>query len=139
MLNFLKICYQAHRRGWGRRFECRLSLMGPRRMVGVPSVRGLSNGSQPGFTRVSKKSTKNSERIGRQARPEIEHGNSRLQAFQRRTTQPLLEPSTDTLTSIPQPGFKLGIFGVTAGSPNHCTTWSAPGTQITYLSTIQTE
>ena len=39
---------------------------------------GLSKGSQPVFTRVSEKTTENSERLGRQARPGFEPGTSRL-------------------------------------------------------------
>ena len=38
----------------------------------------LSKGSYPVFTRVSEKTTENSERLGRQARPGLEPGTSRL-------------------------------------------------------------
>ena len=44
---------------------------------------GLSKGSQPVFTRVSEKTTENSERLDRQARPRIEPGTSRLPVFER--------------------------------------------------------
>ena len=39
---------------------------------------GFPKGSYPTFTRISKKTTENSERLGRQARPGIEPGISRL-------------------------------------------------------------
>ena len=79
----------------------------------------LSKESQPEFTRVSKKTTENSEQLGRQARPKIEPGTSRLPNFQRRAAQPLVRTKTDSLTSIPYPGFEPGTFGAAAGSPNH--------------------
>ena len=50
-------------------------------MGGMPSVGGLSKGSLPVFTQVSEKTTENSERLGRQARPEIEPDTSRLPAL----------------------------------------------------------
>ena len=62
---------------------------------------GLSKRSQPVFKRISEKTTENSERLGRQARPGIEPGTSRLPVFERRTTQPLEGPRTDSLTSMP--------------------------------------
>ena len=37
------------------------------------------------FTRVSEKTTENSERLGRQARPRNEHGTSRLPIFEHST------------------------------------------------------
>ena len=40
--------------------------------------KGLSKGSKPVFTRVSEKTTKNSKRLGRQARPRIERSTSCL-------------------------------------------------------------
>ena len=46
---------------------------------------GLSKESQPVFTRVSEKTTENSERLGRQARPEFERGTSRLPVLSVRT------------------------------------------------------
>ena len=46
-------------------------------MGGVPSVGGLSMGSYRVFTRVSEKTTENSERLGRQVRSAIEPGTSR--------------------------------------------------------------
>ena len=39
---------------------------------------GLSKGSQSVFKRVSEKSTENSKRLGRQARPRLESGTSRF-------------------------------------------------------------
>ena len=45
--------------------------------------RGLSEGSQPVFKRVSEKTAENSERICRQARPRNESGTSRLAVFER--------------------------------------------------------
>ena len=61
----------------------------------------VSKGSQPVFTRVSEKTTENSERLGQQVRPGIEPGPSRLLVLERRTMQPLVEPRTDNLTSMP--------------------------------------
>ena len=52
---------------------------------------GLSKGSQPVFTRVSEKITENSERLGRQARPGLEPGSSRLPVSSV-TTLPLVGP-----------------------------------------------
>ena len=39
--------------------------------------------------------------------------------------QLLVEPRTDSSTSMPYPGFEPGISGTAAGFPNHCTIWSA--------------
>ena len=50
-------------------FKANCPLVGSGPIRGVPSVGGLSKASQPVFTRVSKKTTENSERLGRQARP----------------------------------------------------------------------
>ena len=50
----------------------------PRPINEVPSLGGLSKGCEPVFTRVSEKTTENSERIGRQARLGFEPGTSRL-------------------------------------------------------------
>ena len=56
---------------------------------------GLSKGSQSVFTRVLDKTTENSERFGRQARPEIEPVIFLYQFLKRRTAQPLVGPRTD--------------------------------------------
>ena len=80
-------------------------------MGGMPSVGVFSKGSYPIFTRVSKKTTENSERLGRQARPGIELGTYRLLVLERRITQPLVGTRTDNLTFMPYPGFRPGIFG----------------------------
>ena len=53
----------------------------PRPINEVPSLGGLSKGCEPVFTRVSEKTTENSERIGRQARLGFEPGTSRLPVF----------------------------------------------------------
>ena len=50
-------------------------------MGGVPSVGVLYKGFQPVYTRVSEKTTENYELLGRQARPRIESGTSRLPIF----------------------------------------------------------
>ena len=52
---------------------------------GVLSVGGLSKGSQPVLTRVSEKTTENSERLGRQARKRIEPGIFLLPIFSAET------------------------------------------------------
>ena len=75
--------------------------------------------------RVSEKTTENSERPGRQARPGIEPGTSRLPVFERRITQPLVRPRTDSLTSMLYLTFEPGTFGAAAGYPSHYTAWSA--------------
>ena len=65
--------------------DCRLKancpLMGPGAIGGVPTVGGLSKGSYPVFTRVSEKTTENSERLGRQARLQIKPDIFRLPVF----------------------------------------------------------
>ena len=62
--------------------SCRLRaicpLLVPEPIGGVPNRGGLSKGSQPVLTRVSEKTTKNSKRLGRQARPGIEPVTFRL-------------------------------------------------------------
>ena len=89
----------------GCRYESNCSLVGPGTIGGLPSVcvcgGVFSKVSQPVFTRVSEKTMENSERLGRQARLGIEPGTSRLPVFERRTTQPLEGPRTDSLTSMP--------------------------------------
>ena len=67
----------------------------------------------------------NSERLGPQARPGIEYGTFPLPVFECRTAQPLVEPRTDSLTSMPYPEFDPGTFGGEAGFPSHYTAWSA--------------
>ena len=64
------------------------------------------------------------KRLGQQVRPRIEHNTFRL-PFYRRTTQPLVGPRTDSLTSMPYPGFKPKTFGAAAGFSNYCTACSA--------------
>ena len=54
--------------------------------------------------RVLEKTTKNSERLGRQVRPGNEPGKSCLPVFEHRSAQPLLGPRTDNLISMPYPG-----------------------------------
>ena len=73
----------------------KLSNEGPGTIGGVPFVEGLSKGSQPVFTRVSEKSTENSERLGRKARAGFEPGTSLL---------PVL-----SVTAVPVVG--PGLFG----------------------------
>ena len=58
----------------------------PGPMGRVTSVGGLSYGSKPVFTRVSEKTSENSERLGRQSRLRIESGTSRLPAQTRSAT-----------------------------------------------------
>ena len=74
--------------------------------------------------RVWEKTTEISERLGRQGQPMIEPGTSRLPIF---SAEPLSHcwGLVNSLTSMPFPGFELGIFGVAAGFPNHYTAWSA--------------
>ena len=72
--------------------------MGPGTIGGVPSVESLSKGSYPVFTQVSEKTTENSERLGRQARPGFEPGTSRL---------PVL-----SVTTPPLVGQQMGIQGL---------------------------
>ena len=66
--------------GWmdGCRYESNCPPVEPGTIGGLPSVGGLSKGSLPVLTRVSEKTTDNSERLGRQARPEFECCISRL-------------------------------------------------------------
>ena len=66
--------------------------------------------------RVSEKTTENFEQLGRQARPEIEPGTSRLLVLECRTAQPLVEPRMDSLTSMPYLGFEPGMYNVIAGT-----------------------
>ena len=66
-----------------------------------------------------------SEWLGRQARRGIEPGTFRLPVSECRTAQPLVGPRTENLTPMPYPGFEPGTFGEAAGSPNHCTAWTA--------------
>ena len=58
----------------------------------------FSKGSQPVFARVSEKTTENSDRLGRQARPEFEPGNSRF---------PVLSVTAVPLVGLLQFGLKL--------------------------------
>ena len=58
---------------------------------GMPSVGGLSKESYSVFTQVSEKTTENSERLGRQARPGFETGTSRLPVLSV-TIPPLVRP-----------------------------------------------
>ena len=48
---------------------------------GLPSVRGLSKGSQPVLMQISQKTSENFEQLGRQARQGFEPGTSRLPAL----------------------------------------------------------
>ena len=56
----------------GYRFECNCPLVGPRTISGSPPWEVFLR--DPVFTRVSEKTTDNSERLGRQARPGFEPG-----------------------------------------------------------------
>ena len=58
-------------KGWlvGCRLKANSPLVGPGPLGGVPSVGVFLRGPKPVFTRVSEKTTENSERLGRQARP----------------------------------------------------------------------
>ena len=94
-------------------------------MGGVPSRGGLSMGSQSVFTSVSEKTTENSERLGRQARPGVEPGTSRLPIFERKTAQLLVGPRTYSLTSMLYPGIEPETFGAAAGFLSHYTAWLA--------------
>ena len=75
----------------------------------------LFKGSQPVFTQVSEKTTENSERLGRQARPRNEPGTSRLPVFER---SHWWGQRTDSSTPMPYPGYEPGTFGSAAGFPN---------------------
>ena len=46
-------------------------------------------------------------------------------SFERRLSQPLAGPRTDSLTFMPYPEFDPGTIGAVAGSPSHYTAWSA--------------
>ena len=71
------------------------------------ALRGdLSKGSEPVFTRVSKKTTENSECLGPQARPGTEPGTSRLPVLKRRTAQPLVGPRTESFNIYALPGIR---------------------------------
>ena len=87
----------------------------------IPSVRVFLMDHNP---RVSEKTTESSERLSRQPRPWIEPGTSNLPVLEHRIAQPLVGPRTDSLTSMPYPGFEPGTFGVAAGTPSHYTAWS---------------
>ena len=75
--------------------------------------------------RVSEKNIENFERLGRQARPRIEPDTSRLPVYESCTTLPLVGPRTNSLTSMPYPGFEPGTLGTAAGFPSHFTAFSA--------------
>ena len=66
--------------GWlvGCRVEGRLSHWGPRRVGGMPSVGVFLRDPSPYLREFRRKTAENSERLGRQARPSIEPGTSRL-------------------------------------------------------------
>ena len=66
--------------------------MGPGPVDVVPSVGGLSKGSQPVFTRVLEKTMENSERLGRQALPGFEHGTFRQPALKAEFIYLMLTP-----------------------------------------------
>ena len=70
---------------------------------------------------VLEKTTENSERLGQQAQQGIEPGTSRQPVFEYRTAQLLTGPKTDSLTSMPYPGFRPGTFGAAAGFLSHYT------------------
>ena len=59
-------------------FKANCPLVGPGPIDGKHLRGGLSKGSLPVFTRVSEETAENSEWRGRQGRPEIEPGPSRL-------------------------------------------------------------
>ena len=67
----------------------------------------------------------NSERLGRQARPGNESGNSRLPVFSLEWRSLWWGQGRTVWTSISYPGFEAGTSGTAAGFPNHCTIWSA--------------
>ena len=91
-------------------------------MGGVPSVGVFLRNPCPYLRVFLRKPGANL--LDRQARPEIKPGTSRLQAFERRTAQPLVGPRMDNLTSMLYPGFEPGTFGAAAGFPSHYTAWS---------------
>ena len=74
--------------GLGCRFKVSCPLVGPRPMVGLPSVGVFLRDSSPYLYEFRKKTTENSERLGRQARPGFEPVISRL---------PVLSATTATL------------------------------------------
>ena len=71
-------------------FQGQLSAFGTWAYRGCALRGGLSKGSQPVFTQVSEKTTKNSEWLGRQARQGFEPGTTRLPVLSA-TTPPLVE------------------------------------------------
>ena len=90
-----------------------------------PLLGGLSKGSKSVFTRVSEKTTENSERLDRQARLGIESGISRQPVLSVEPRSHWWGQGRTVLTVMPYPGFEPGSFGAAAGSPSHYTPWSA--------------
>ena len=99
--------------GLGCKFEGQLSACGTWvyrwRALRVCVWGGLSKGSQPVFTRVSEKTTENSERLSRQARPEFEPGTSCLPVLSV-TTPPLVGKSLKTTFNLKLPSIRLYII-----------------------------
>ena len=62
------------------------------------------------FTRVSMKTTENSERQGRQARPVIEPDTSRLPVLEHKTAQPLVGPKAYCFNIHALPGIRNRDF-----------------------------
>ena len=77
----------------GCRYESNCPLVGPGTIGGVPSVVVFLRDPSLVFTWVSEKTTDNSDRLGRQARPGFEPGTSRLPVLSV-TTVPLVGPET---------------------------------------------
>ena len=69
-----------------------------------------------------RKTTENSERLGRQVRPGIEPGTSRLPVFERRTTLLLLGAKDGQFDIHALHRIRTGTFGAAAGFPYHYTT-----------------
>ena len=79
--------------GWlvGCRCKANCSLVGPEPIGEFPPWGRGSKGSESVFTRVSEKTTENSEQLGGQAQPGIESDTSRLPVLSA-TTLPLVWP-----------------------------------------------
>ena len=71
----------------------------------------------PYLCEFRKKNTENSKRLGRQARPGIESGTSRLPALSAEPRSHWWGQRRTVWTSMPYPEFEPGTFGAAAGSP----------------------
>ena len=92
--------------GWLVGFKSNFAACGTWDYRGYVLLGGLSKGSYLVFTRVSEKTTENSERLCRQTRPDIAPRTSRLPVLKRRIGQPLVGPRTDSIDIHALPGIR---------------------------------